>query len=312
MDEQPPERLYKYRAIDARTIELLVDDMVYFANPADFNDPLDTSPSLDTDLEVDALARVLEQLTTRRISAELKAAADSLKYHGPKTRDHIARHTQHTVQTLLERVGFMATALGFEEDDPGQTETRLLSYHIESELLRQYDKGVLSLGARFDCPLMWSHYGGQHKGIAIGYSVPEAAKAGLYKVQYGGSRLVKARDVQAMLAGNEAASIRVDRDVLLRKAKDWEYEEEWRLLGERGLADSPLELEEVVFGIRCLPAVRHAVVKALQGRRRDIKFFQVNQVPGSFELQCEELVESEPDGRPRRALSSLDGFEDLT
>ena len=75
---------------------------------------------------------------------------------------------------------------------------------------------------------------------------------------------------------------------------------------------SPLELEEVVFGIRCLPAVRHAVVKAMQGRGRDIKFFQIHQVPGRFELQRHELDESELDGHPRRALSKLEGLEDLT
>jgi hypothetical protein len=312
LGDTPPARLYKYRAFDARSIELLVDDKVYYANPADFNDPLDTSPSLDPDLDLDDLGELLEQLATRRVSAEMRAAAASLKYRGPKTMDHIGRHTQREVEKLLQEVAYQATNPEYEEDVPGQAEVRLLSHHIESELLRQYDKGVLSLGARWDCPLMWSHYGDQHHGLAMGYSVPTRASVVVNKVHYGGSRLVKASDVRSMLAGDAAARARVDRDVLLRKAKDWSYEEEWRLLGTRGAADSPLELEEVVFGVRCLPAVRHAVVKALEGRGREVAFFQMQRVSGSFELQRVQLDFEEPEDRPRRALSLGEEFEHLT
>ncbi len=112
MSSTPPQRLYKYRAFDARTIELLVDDKVYFANPADFNDPLDTSASLDPDLELDGLEKLLENLTTRRISAEMKAAASSLKYRGPKTMDHIERHTQREVQRLLQNLAYLLAPAG--------------------------------------------------------------------------------------------------------------------------------------------------------------------------------------------------------
>lgn len=304
----PPARLYKYRSFDARSIELLVDDKVYYANPADFNDPLDSSPSVDPDLELDGLGEVLERLATDRVSAELRNAAASLKYRGPKTRDHIVRHTQREVEKLLREVAYQATNPEYEEDESGKAEAFLLAQYIEAELLRQYDKGVLSLGARWDCPLMWSHYGDQHRGIAIGYSVPPGASSAVHEVRYGGSRRVKASDVRLMLNGNEDARTRVDRDVLLRNAKDWSYEEEWRLLGTRGAADSPLELEEVVFGVRCVPAVRHAVVKALEGRPGNVRFFQMRQVTGEFGFQRYELDFDEPQGRPRRSLSIGEEF----
>ena len=302
-----PERLYKYRAFDARTIELLVDDKVHFSDPSTFNDPLDTRPTLDADLGVPELEVLLERLTTDRISAEMQSAARSIRYKGPKTMEHIERHTRREAEKLLRTIEYLATDPEFEDPAPGP-QTRLLRQYIESELLRQYDKGVLSLASRHECPLMWSHYGDQHRGVCIGYSVPAGAAKDVHQVTYGGSRLISASRVKAMLEGDAQAHAEVDAGVLLRKAVDWQYENEWRVLGPRGPADSPLELEEVIFGARCLPAVRHTVLRALQGRERQVKFFQIREVAGSFGLQRHELENDDLEFQPRRALSAAEGF----
>lgn len=57
-----PERLYKYREFNSRTLDMLVVDQLYFADPSTFNDPLDTKPSLKPDLAVTELERTLGQL----------------------------------------------------------------------------------------------------------------------------------------------------------------------------------------------------------------------------------------------------------
>ena len=46
-DSKLPRRLYKYRRFNSDTpMELLVGDKVYYADPRNFNDPLDTRPTL--------------------------------------------------------------------------------------------------------------------------------------------------------------------------------------------------------------------------------------------------------------------------
>jgi Protein of unknown function (DUF2971) len=95
----------------------------------------------------------------------------------------------------------------------------LFGDEIERELLRRYDKGIVSLAERANCPLMWSHYADQHKGLCIGYSIPEDGVSGLHKVQYGGSRLIEASAIAAMLDGNATAQQRVDAAFLTRKAR---------------------------------------------------------------------------------------------
>jgi len=280
-DRTLPKRLYKYRGFSNLTLGMLVEDTVYFADPSTFNDPLDTKAVLDTDIAADALEAILSQMIEARTQAEMSAAAKTIRYRGPKTLDHIARQSRKAAERLLLDIRYNATDPDYEMEDP---ERFLLGQYVQEELLRRYDKGVYSLAERVNCPLMWSHYGDQHRGLCLGYSVPEASTGNVEKIRYGGSRLVKASDVSAMMAGQEPARRRVDEAVLLKKAKPWAYEREWRLIGSRGQRHSPLELEEVVFGMRCPTAVRFAVVKAMENRDRPVSFFEIREQWGQFLL----------------------------
>ncbi|WP_235525270.1 MULTISPECIES: DUF2971 domain-containing protein [unclassified Sphingomonas] len=302
-----PRRLYKYRNFSNRTLSMLIDDTVYFADPTTFNDPLDTKPALAADIDNAALETILARLIEDRTVAEMSAAAKTLRYRGPKTLDHIARHGRKAAQRGLADLRYNATDPEYEIEDP---ERFLLGYYVQEELLRRYDKGVFSLVARATCPLMWSHYGDQHRGLCIGYSVPPAATSNVRKMRYGGSRLVQASAVAAMLGGDDAARRRVDDDVLLRKAKPWIYEREWRLIGSRGEQNSPLELEEIVFGMRCATAVKYSVVQALAQRSRAVGFFEIREQRDSFALARHRIDISElASSRPRRCRD-MDGVFD--
>lgn len=308
LEKSRPERVYKYRAFSHLALEMLVEDRLYFADPSTFNDPLDTKPRLDADVDSDTLEQILGQLMTQRVEAELKAAAKTIRYRGPKTLDHIARQSQLAFTRRLEDIRYHATNPDLEFDDPLR---ELLGFEVEIELLRRYDTGIVSLGERADCPLMWSHYGDQHRGVCIGYAVPDGV--GLHEVQYGGEPVVKASLVRAMLNGSAQAREEVDTAVLLKKAPDWRYESEWRLIGERGVHDSPLELCEIVFGLRCPTSVEFTVFKALEDRHRPLEFNTIYRRAGTFDLVKEALDTSELCvSLPRRARDVLEAFEDLS
>ena len=301
-----PNRLYKYRSFSSRTLDQLVADQLFFADPNTFNDPLDAKPSLATDVNADALAEILGLLVEQRISAEMSTAAKAIKYRGPKTIDHIARHSRRGAQEMIEEIRFNATNPEYDFEDPDLV---LFGHYIENEILQQYERGIVSLAERSICPLMWSHYGDQHKGVCIGYSVPDRATEDLHKITYGGSRLIEASTVAAMLKGDETARRKVDEAVLTRKARDWRYEREWRLIGARGSQSSPLELEEVVFGMRCSNTVKYAIVRALAERTRPVKFYEIRERSGQFLLGKDELDTSELSAFfPRRSLFAQEAF----
>ncbi|HSD39560.1 MAG TPA: DUF2971 domain-containing protein [Rhodocyclaceae bacterium] len=309
-NQQPPKLLYKYRGFSNLTLSLLVDDTIYFATPTTFNDPLDTRPALETDLDSEALEEILSKLIEERTSAEMSAAAKAIRYRGPKTLDHIARQSRIAAERLLADIRYNATNPDLVVNDPVRF---LLGQYIEDELLRRYDKGIFSLAQRATCPLMWSHYADQHRGLCLGYSIPEAAMPNIHKIHYGGNRLVQASVVEGMLSGNDTDRRTVDKAVLLKKAKPWAYEREWRLIGPRGKQDSPLELEEVVFGMRCDSAVKYAVVQALEKRDRPVRFFEIREQRSSFILVKRRVdIDELASALPRRCRA-LDGvFDDLS
>ncbi|MEW9585098.1 DUF2971 domain-containing protein [Paraburkholderia sp. DGU8] len=312
MIDTVPAVLYKYRHFDERTIELLCADTVYYADPSTFNDPLDTKPCVEADCDVPTMERTVYELVRRRVEGEMKTGARTVKYRGPKTMAHIEKHSHAAAQQMIDRLKYDATDPEYSDDPPGPL-AFVLAYAIERELLKQYNKGILSLATRYDCPLMWSHYGAQHRGICIGYSVPPEARPQLHEVQYGGNRNVRASEVAKMvLDHDEKARVSVDEAVLLRKAPDWQYEKEWRLLGSRGAIDSPLEMVEIVFGTRCTRTVMHAVVSALNGLARPVQFYEMNEVRGTFELRRSNLDVGELSvAYPRRSLSIFEEFDML-
>jgi hypothetical protein len=136
---KPPKILYKYRGFSPRVLNMLIADELYYSDPGDFNDPLDCRPSLDANLPYDKLDEVLSRLREQRVLAEMRAAAKALKYRGPKTIDHIARHSQKQAAQLLNDIRYHATDPSYEVDDPLSS---LLRQCLEEELLRRYDRGI--------------------------------------------------------------------------------------------------------------------------------------------------------------------------
>ena len=73
-------------------------------------------------------------------------------------------------------------------------------------------------------------------------------------------------------------------------------------------------MEEVVFGLKCDFAARYIVVKVLEGRERQVRFYEIREAPGTFELtkhafdDLDELLASFPE----RHRSSFEAFKALS
>ena len=305
-----PRRLYKYQKFNVRTLDMLVRDNLHYSNPSTFNDPLDTKPSLAADLVNGELEGIVLALVQERTCAEMTAASMTMKVKGAMTTDHIRRRSRYEAEWVIAEIEYNAQNSDYDLQEHKRS---LLRYRIELELLQRYGKGIVALAERADCSLMWSHYGDQHGGICIGYSVPTDTAGNVHKIKYGGSRQVNTSMVAAMLAGSDDARVQVDEAVFLRKAESWSYEQEWRLVGSRGLQNSPLELEEVVFGLKCEAVEKYIAMKALEDRERPVEFYEIREEFATFNLRKHAL--SYDDQMfvhfPTRQLSILECFEPL-
>lgn len=186
------EHFYKYRSLSGRSADFvertLLHDELYFPRPAEFNDPFDCCPAASLDVSVDDWANYLNGL---------------FKKYEP----HLSRaERRHKVKTILS--------------DP----TRMVEYSTRANSQIANSIGILSLSAKPDHPLMWSHYADSHRGICLRFKVsvenPFFCRA--QPVLYHEKRpsLNPGRDSPNLMAEKAA----------LTKASFWSYEEEWRII----------------------------------------------------------------------------------
>lgn len=283
MPSKNPKKIYRYQPFNALSLDSLCNDQLYFSDPSSFNDPLDCKPSVERDSNKEALRVILATLIRRRVEQEVLASLKAAKLEGDGEKKHAEEQARQAAENELRSIGYHATNPDYNGSIE-EAECSLLTYGIQAELTKRTNRGVCCLSAEYDNPLLWSHYGDQHRGICIGYSLDRNPKPIINEVLYGGIRTVKTSLIgQAIVNDDPDAQKAMDDSIFLRKALPWSYEKEWRVLDRVGLQDSPLLLEEVTFGLRCSSTLIHSVMAAL--KPRDIEFYCMHEDGRSFELK---------------------------
>jgi hypothetical protein len=296
-----PTIFYKYRAFNTSTLDSLCHYNLHFAQPGTFNDPLDCSFTLVCDSNLGELRDLFALLFRKRALSELLEALQKAGFRGERAGEHADKKTIRMVENELANIDYNATN---PEHSGTKDEVKawLLTQAIDGELRRHYERGVCCFSKSYSSPVLWSHYGDQHRGLCIGYGTDRIPKPQLQKVVYGKSRDIKTSTlVHAFIYDDCEVKNELDRDILLRKATEWGYEHEWRLIGPQGLQDSPLLLKEITFGLRCPISIKHTLHKALSGREKNVKFYEICAVPGRYVLHRKQAILD--DFLPRMAVS---------
>lgn len=269
------EIFYKYRAMNTNLIESLCWDKVFYASPATFNDPLDCKMfSIENNSSIDELRKIYAQL---KLPRTLKDAEKNIK--GKNIRNKIKPFLEEMAKTTviddLNRISYEST----NPDYAGTTEEieiGILTANIYSELREHYSRGVFCFSKRGKNMLMWSHYGDEHKGICIGYSKDRKPTPDIKSVIYGKHGVIKTSSLyNAFVKNDKDEQATIENEILLKKSSAWRYEKEYRLISNIGLQDSPLMLEEITFGLRCPAEVRHTIIKMMEGRCPEIKYYEM-------------------------------------
>jgi Protein of unknown function (DUF2971) len=168
--------------------------------------------------------------------------------------------------SAMQNHRYMSTQYGDFRKDPDATHCYIndLQRDVKNLLYAQMCKhGVLSLAKRWNCPLMWSHYGDEQRGLCIEYVTTGHHCKSLMPVDYGGSGDIKISDIYRWKIEKSGDAERAIRKAFFHsKARDWRYEREWRdVANAADPRDSPLKaISAVYFGMRCDPAVSTSVV----------------------------------------------------
>lgn len=154
--------------------------------------------------------------------------------------------------------------------------------------------------------LMWSHYADQHQGICLGYKTHEA-KNEIYKVCYNKNKhkMLKLDSLSSWIEQTKLSQMKRNHNSLskeyidicfLNKNKEWNYENEWRLISNEGSGEKHTELElcEVCFGYRVKKEIKDMLCREIDRLyKNDVAFYQMIRIDNSYFLKREKYQPSD-------------------
>ena len=264
MVSEYPEIVYKYRTWSNENHKrILLNNEVFLSPPNDFNDPFDCRiPTNYHLLEENEMEDYITQL---------------IKKHKPSLT------TESEIDSEKEYL-----RLKFANRDKLQKDNEVIEFEGFNERV-----GVLSLSARWDSILMWSHYSENHKGFCIGFKEESLRQSGLF----GKGGTVFYGDDFPKIKPNPNFDITM-RDSFLKthtKSLDWQYEEEYRIVTlsypeplNRVVNIPKNFIAEIILGIEISLIHRSEILN--EAKMRSIPTFQAKKVPFKFKIDRERLL----------------------
>lgn len=279
------ELFYKFKPFNEYLIRELCNGKIYYSPPESFNDPLDCSPTIEQDVHYEMLNELYHKIVSSQFGAE--AAMQKIQ----------------AIACQLEQ---------YDKPQPYRALREECMYDDILESLKKYycNYGVLSLTKKFDSPLMWSHYADQHRGLCIEYSVVDDSGVTPLKVDYHAPRSISARKIFDWIKNNSDS---VDNDItqryFLSKAKEWEYENEWRCIStSKGVDWCPFKISSIFFGMRCDSSIVATIIKLMSSMENNISYFRMEPADGQFNL-IKTAISAEGIKASTPRISALLAFE---
>lgn len=216
--------LYKYTPHnnESRKYKVITESQLWFSKIGSFNDPIDSKWDY------------IQQYTT-----------DEIKKYWENFLKKKPHHTQ-TINEILQNWGSNSSFI-----------------EQQNRVFDEYRKGlgVLCFSKNPTNILMWSHYANNHKGIVYEFkddlfrntdSLTENFNGNDNKVIYSNDR---SYDLLSYTLTGEEKKAQFAKE-LLTKAKDWEYEEEYRMIdfeileNDRNKNFKKESLISIIFGVR--------------------------------------------------------------
>ena len=189
-------RLYHYMPFEKpeHLARIFTEGTIYFSNPKDFNDPWDCRPCYSKEVLNDP--KKYDRIVKWFIRCDRK-----LNTSLPEQERSIRKQELRSNRKLLEWM--------IDEMTSG----------MEKAVQSRYR--VFCLSIHPDRPLMWSHYGGKHKGVCLEFSTQNKLFCAALKIEY-----MNQYPLFEVSEDNEGANIQP----LLVKSNMWVEEDEFRLV----------------------------------------------------------------------------------
>lgn len=285
--------LFRYRSYNENTIKALQDDRLFFSSPINFNDPYDCLPFVDYE-------KVCAEVN-RNIFIGMDAYLDRVKESIPEmaffTREVLRKDRDRYINGLFNEL---------------HQELRSIRQKIRKETK------VICFSEALNSLLLWSHYADYHKGFCLAYDKDELLHSEIYSddgteiqsvkiridpIQYVNQQIDLTEELGLYARyklpkdptfRSEEISVGVIklRQMLLQKAKDWEYEKEWRVTERRldierpsGVSYISVRPKAIIVGSQCTKEHHEELIRQAEKKQILIYRMYLSEVENGFQLK---------------------------
>lgn len=269
-----PKTLFKYRAFDKFTFDMFENDYVYLCPAEKLDDPTECDVSFDIqdiyDIDNDGLKRkcidkLTEQLrpfTTSENYEKAQSIINSTLNRDGTVRPNFMLDAYFDLQSLVPETD-IAPFINWIVDIPNRVNDPKIKPQIEKLFAIGYnakkETGICSLAESNDVSDMWENYASNSSGYCIEYDVSDYEfNCGIFPVVYQDDRQTNIIEqivynfIGELIFGLSDGQVDADKSQFLRlfltKNLKWDYQKEWRLLGDAGQKIKAPKIKTIYIG----------------------------------------------------------------
>lgn len=269
-----PASLFKYRPFDEHTFDMLENKYLFLCVAEKLDDPTECMTSLNMqnlyDLERDGLKRqcvfqimeLIRPYTTEENFEQIQVLISQVLNRNGTVRPNFLLDIQPEIDELVPGVN-TAPIVNYLVNIPEKLDEPGISDQIKTLILGAYEArqkmGICSLCEDNNNEYMWENYAAKNSGYCIEYDFSDFKTPNqLFPVIYQDERetnivmSIVANFIGQMIFGMSNHQIQPDTSQYLRlfitKYKQWEYQNEWRLLGDANTRFPAPKIKRIILG----------------------------------------------------------------
>jgi len=254
-----PKSLFKYRPFDNYSMDMLENDYIYLCPAEKLDDETECITSLDLhnlyELETDNLKRqcvdliidMLKPYSSHNNFEMVKSKIYSIMKPNRKVYPNFMLDLSIEMQKMMPNVD-LAPFVNWIVNIPERLDAPEIKPQLEKLITIGLDArkaiGVCSLSESNSIDYMWKNYAADGTGYCVEYDMSNYNESQVFPVVYNDERQT---NIVIQLVGNfigqliqemSNGQIKADKSqylsLFLSKYKKWEYQREWRVLGDAG------------------------------------------------------------------------------
>lgn len=282
-----PASLFKYRPFDEHTFDMLENKYLFLCAAEKLDDPTECMTSLNMqnlyDLERDGLKRqcvfqimeLIRPYTSKGNFEQIQMLISQVLNRNGTVRPNHLLDIQPEIDELVPGVN-TAPIVNYLVNIPETLDDPGMSDQIKTLILgaceARQKMGICSLCEDADNEYMWENYAGKNSGYCVGYDFSDFTTPNiLFPVIYQDERetnivmSIVANFIGQMVFGMSSHQIQPDISQYLRlfitKYKQWEYQNEWRILGDANNRTPAPRIKRIILGSNVSPENKEAICK---------------------------------------------------